>query len=506
MLINMYIIIFSLGQVTVLGVTVEQSELSWTKSKGKRVFISCRVTSLATDYIHWYQQKDGEALKRILYVKHDGSGLTYDPNHPQAREFSTVEQPELSWTKQNSKRAYIQCKVTGLQSNKYVHWYQQKDGEALRRILYVNEDGNSPVRSPGAEDFIVELQNVTVVGVLGQTVEQSKLFWMKKVEKRMYINCIVTGLQSNSYVHWYQQKDGEALRRILYVNKDGTSIVHNTDLPDAEDFTVQLKMLINMYIILFSLTQVAVLGVTVEQNELSWTKPTSKRVFISCKVTDLTTDYIHWYQQKDVIVVGVLGQTVEQPELSWTKQNSKRAYIQCKVTGLQSSNYVHWYQQKDGEALRRILYVNKDGTSPVRNADHPEANDFTVELQNVVVVGVLGQTVEQPELSWTKSQNKRAYINCIVTGLQNDNYVHWYQQKDGEALRRILYVNKDGSSPVRNTEVPDAEDFTVQEENGNNYVLRVKALKLSHSGVYYCATWVWVSGSHSETNCSHPLQ
>ncbi|KAL6490294.1 hypothetical protein MHYP_G00006390 [Metynnis hypsauchen] len=119
-------------------------------------------------------------------------------------------------------------------------------------------------------------------------------------------------------------------------------------------------------------------------------------------------------------------------------------------------------------------------------------------------LGILGQTVEQPEFFWTKGEGRRAYISCKVTGLQSDNYVHWYQQKDGEALRRILYVNKDGSSPVHNTEVPDAEDFTVQVENGNNYVLRVKALKLSHSGVYYCASWD--RSSHSETNCSHPLQ
>ncbi|KAL7879883.1 hypothetical protein SRHO_G00021370 [Serrasalmus rhombeus] len=132
--------------------------------------------------------------------------------------------------------------------------------------------------------------------------------------------------------------------------------------------------------------------------------------------------------------------------------------------------------------------------------------DVCVVLFSVIVVGVLGQTVEQPDLSWTKGEGRRVYINCKVTGLQSDNYVHWYQQKDDEALRRILYVNKDGSSIVHNTNLPDAEDFTVQVEKGNNYVLRVKALKLSHSGVYYCATWVWVSGSHSETNCSHPLQ
>ncbi|KAL6490299.1 hypothetical protein MHYP_G00006440 [Metynnis hypsauchen] len=123
-----------------------------------------------------------------------------------------------------------------------------------------------------------------------------------------------------------------------------------------------------------------------------------------------------------------------------------------------------------------------------------------------VIVDVLGQTVEQPELSWTKPQNKRAYIKCEVTGLDDDDYVHWYQQKDGEALQRILYVNKEGTSPIHNSDLREAKDFTVQLENDNNYVLRVNAVKSSHSGVYYCASWVFISGSHSETNFLHVLQ
>ncbi|KAL7879885.1 hypothetical protein SRHO_G00021390 [Serrasalmus rhombeus] len=88
MLLNMYIIFFSLTQVAVLGLTVEQSELSWTKPAGKSVYISCKVRDLTTDYIHWYQQKDSDALKRILYIKHDDTRPTYDPNFQEAREFS----------------------------------------------------------------------------------------------------------------------------------------------------------------------------------------------------------------------------------------------------------------------------------------------------------------------------------------------------------------------------------------------------------------------------------
>ncbi|KAL7879889.1 hypothetical protein SRHO_G00021430 [Serrasalmus rhombeus] len=130
--------------------------------------------------------------------------------------------------------------------------------------------------------------------------------------------------------------------------------------------------------------------------------------------------------------------------------------------------------------------------------------DVCAVLFSVIVVGVLGQTVEQPELSWTKGEGRRAYISCKVTGLQSDNYVHWYQQKEGEALTRILYVNKGASSTVYNPDLLDAKGFSVKLGNNDDYVLRIDAVKPSHSGVYYCACWD--TSSHSETNCSHPLQ
>ncbi|KAI4872476.1 hypothetical protein NFI96_002562 [Prochilodus magdalenae] len=118
---------------------------------------------------------------------------------------------------------------------------------------------------------------------------------------------------------------------------------------------------------------------------------------------------------------------------------------------------------------------------------------------SLMAVGVLGVTFEQPELSWTKQKGKRAYISCKVTGLQNGNYLHWYQQKDDEALKKILHVNKDVTSTVHSADHPEAADFSVQLENGNDYVLKVNAVKMSHSGVYYCGCW-----DHHETNCSQP--
>uniref|UniRef100_A0A8B9GQV9 T cell receptor gamma variable 5 n=1 Tax=Astyanax mexicanus TaxID=7994 RepID=A0A8B9GQV9_ASTMX len=95
------------------------------------------------------------------------------------------------------------------------------------------------------------------------------------------------------------------------------------------------------------------------------------------------------------------------------------------------------------------------------------------------------------QLSWVKTEGKSVYIDCRVIDLTTD-YIHWYQQKDGEAMTRILYIKHD--------------DFSVTLEKGDagdNYVLKVGSMKLNHAGVYYCAVW---TGSHSEINCSHPVQ
>ncbi|XP_072544732.1 immunoglobulin kappa light chain-like, partial [Salminus brasiliensis] len=179
-------------------------------------------------------------------------------------------------------------------------------------------------------------------------------------------------------------------------------------------------------------------------------------------------------------------------------------------------------------------YVNNGGTSKVLDANYPDREDFTItegtynlkvktlkkihsavyycacwdghtyilfynKMKTLITLyaflfslsteTVLGQTVQQTELSWTKPEGKSAYITCRVTGLSGGSYVHWYQQKDGEALKRILYVKKDGSSFVRDLNHPDREDFSVS--TGYND-LKVHLLRKSHSAVYYCACWVGV--------------
>ncbi|KAI5104041.1 Ig heavy chain V region 914, partial [Silurus meridionalis] len=75
-------------------VKVEQKDLSMTKREDKTVSISCKVPGLSdSNYVHWYQKKEGEALTRILYVKKDGQDV-YDANHPDAKEFEVRTQSD----------------------------------------------------------------------------------------------------------------------------------------------------------------------------------------------------------------------------------------------------------------------------------------------------------------------------------------------------------------------------------------------------------------------------
>ena len=117
----------------------------------------------------------------------------------------------------------------------------------------------------------------------------------------------------------------------------------------------------------------------------------------------------------------------------------------------------------------------------------------------LITVAVLGVTVEQSELISTKQVEKTVYIKCKVTDLSTD-YVHWYQQKEGKALKRILYANNAGSV-IPDPNFDEAKDFTVPR---GSYDLKVQKLTTSHSAVYYCAGWE--SGSHSDSNYSHPVQ
>ncbi|XP_058607009.1 immunoglobulin lambda-1 light chain-like isoform X4 [Onychostoma macrolepis] len=97
---------------------------------------------------------------------------------------------------------------------------------------------------------------------------------------------------------------------------------------------------------------------------------------------------------------------------------------------------------------------------------------------------VLGVSLDQGQKVLVKAEGKTVYLPCKVTDLQNWNYIHWYQMKDGEAPSRQLYISQRGDV-TRDTS--EANDFTV--DKTMLYDLKLSNTQENHAAVYFCAYW-----------------
>ncbi|MBN3298309.1 LV321 protein, partial [Amia calva] len=103
-----------------------------------------------------------------------------------------------------------------------------------------------------------------------------------------------------------------------------------------------------------------------------------------------------------------------------------------------------------------------------------------------IAEGETAATLEQKP-TMTKTTGKSARISCKISGIDvSSTIIHWYQQKEGEALKRILYVST-GTALDKGF---SAEKNAVAKECNLNIV----RLDKQHNAMYYCAYW----DTHSE--------
>lgn len=99
----------------------------------------------------------------------------------------------------------------------------------------------------------------------------------------------------------------------------------------------------------------------------------------------------------------------------------------------------------------------------------------------------------------TKPSGKSGVIECKATGLNTGN-IYWYQQRDGEALKWILFMHKGGG---KSTKDPAFEDYQAEKaESSDTFTLTIPTLKTDHVATYYCASF----DNHSDNCSSLPVQ
>jgi len=99
----------------------------------------------------------------------------------------------------------------------------------------------------------------------------------------------------------------------------------------------------------------------------------------------------------------------------------------------------------------------------------------------------------QQKISSTKSKDKTVVIDCRFPS-NCIRYIHWYQLKEGQTLKRILYSSIADGSTYNDV---GFESFKVDKKH-ENLALKIPELKKVHSAMYYCACWV--SGSTAVIN------
>lgn len=101
--------------------------------------------------------------------------------------------------------------------------------------------------------------------------------------------------------------------------------------------------------------------------------------------------------------------------------------------------------------------------------------------------------ISQDQPSFTRRPDRTVHISCKLSGVPLENaIVHWYQQKEGEPLRRILY----DSAKSYKQDMPNPRLETDKKQNGVFYLIINNVVK-SDEATYYCACWdLTMSQSH----------
>ncbi|XP_047445973.1 immunoglobulin lambda-1 light chain-like [Mugil cephalus] len=91
----------------------------------------------------------------------------------------------------------------------------------------------------------------------------------------------------------------------------------------------------------------------------------------------------------------------------------------------------------------------------------------------------------QDQLTLTRRVGQTVSFRC-GTDQCSGSYIYWYQKKEKETFKRILYIDKSNGRIYKGYGHPQRDDFS-SVNNQNSWELEIKKVKVDHSASYYCS-------------------
>ncbi|XP_041811845.1 uncharacterized protein LOC121619974 [Chelmon rostratus] len=258
-------------------ITVTQSPESQSVVPGQTVSIRCKTSSNVGSYLHWYLQKPGEAPKLLIYSassrqsgvpdRFRGSGsrtdFTLTISGVQAEDSGVYycQQGYSSFTHVSERGVWEPWVASQVTEPTFPHWSAgslrdrvQSEGKPL---LARHMSVAFPCRSSSLEGGSTVRKNMTLIGVLiwtllcccftesrGQITVTQPGAVRSALGESVTINCKTSPeVYGGSYLHWYQQKDGETPKLLIYVANSRASGIPGrfTGSGSNTDFTLTIS-------------------------------------------------------------------------------------------------------------------------------------------------------------------------------------------------------------------------------------------------------------------------
>ncbi|KAG7215538.1 hypothetical protein INR49_014705 [Caranx melampygus] len=191
--------------------------------------------------------------------------------------------------------------------------------------------------------------------------------------------------------------------------------------------------------------------------------------------------------------------------------------ISCRTSqDVYSNNHLAWYQQRDGEKPKLLIYLASTRASgiPGRFTGSGSNSDFTLTISGVQAEDAAvyycqsehninksrGQvTLTQPG-AVSSAVGGSVTIRCRVSQnvhvWSNNQLLSWYQQRDGEKPKLLIYYASTRASgiPGRFTGSGSNSDFT----------LTISGVQAEDAAVYYCQSFHYINKSRGQVTLTQP--